>query len=291
MAAFPPQLYLIGAQKAGTTSLAYLLDQHPDIAVSNPKEPGFFNQRYGDGMEWYRRCFPRELPALLVDASTGYTMATVNGAGRQRETDGAGDAAADAVPRRIKEGAPEAKFIYVLRDPVDRTVSAYQHDRRVGRLGKATLREAVAAMPFYADVSRYHQQIAPFLRHFPRERFLFVDFASLSADPAGVARDCIAFAGLDPEKAPLALGGPKNAAFQFNGLGRRFFNLFPDERAASRFVGAVKRLTPGAVHRVAKAALTRQAEPVSPADREWLAGLFAADNPAMEALAGFRFYR
>jgi hypothetical protein len=42
--AFPPEAFIIGAQKAGTTSLADLLDQHPGIVVSNPKEPDFFNE-------------------------------------------------------------------------------------------------------------------------------------------------------------------------------------------------------------------------------------------------------
>lgn len=275
---FSPRLFLIGAQKAGTTSLAYLLDQHPDIAVSNPKEPGFFSAHYDRGLDWYRNCYPERLPRVLLDASTGYTMAPVHGQ------------ADDLVPRRIKQHAPDARFIYVLRDPVDRTISAYWHDRRAGRpLG--SLQQAVATEPFYADVSRYHQQIALYLAHFPLDRFLFIDFAELTANPVEVARRCIAFAGLDPDATALDLGEPKNSAFQFNGLGRLFFNLFPDERWASRFVGAVKGMTPGVVHRAAKSMMTKEPDRIADADRAWLAGLFAGENRAMESIAGFRFYR
>ena len=276
---FPPRLYLIGAQKAGTTSLAYLLGQHPDIVLSDPKEPGFFAANYDKGLAWYRRCFAAERAPVMLDASTGYTMASVG--------QGAGD---DTVPKRIWACAPDARFIYVLRDPVERTISAYRHDRRAGRL-HGGLRDAVASHPFYADVSRYRRQIEPFLAHFPLDRFLFVDFRELSDDPVGVARRCIAFAGLDPDAAALDLGAPKNAAFQFNGIGRMFFTLFPDERAASRFVGFVKGMTPPAVHRLAKGAMTRAPDRIDEAERRWLAGLFEAENRAMESLAGFRFYR
>lgn len=275
---FSPRLFLIGAQKAGTTSLAYLLDQHPDIAVSNPKEPGFFAAHYERGLDWYRSCYPEHLPRVLLDASTGYTMAPVHGQ------------ADDLVPRRIKQHAPDARFIYVLRDPVDRTISAYWHDRRAGR-ALGSLQQAVSTEPFYADVSRYHQQIALYLAHFSRDRFLFIDFAELTADPLGVARRCIAFAGLNPDAAALDLGEPKNAAFQFNGLGRLFFNLFPDERLASRFVGAVKGMTPAVLHRAAKSMMTKEPDRIAEADRAWLTGMFAGENQAMESIAGFRFYR
>lgn len=284
--AFPPQLFLIGAQKAGTTTLAYLLDQHPDIAVSNPKEPDFFSQHYDKGLDWYRRCFPAVLPRLLVDASTGYTMASVGAAEGQGGTNDV-----SVVPRRIKAHSPDARFVYVLRDPVDRTISAYQHDRRAGRLANSTLREAVAASPFYTDVSRYHRQFALYAAVFPRERFLFIEFGELTRDPVQVARRCIEFAGQDSGKVTLRLAEPKNAAFQFNGLGRQFFNLFPDERAASRFVGTAKGMLPPVMHRMLKSAMTKQPDAVPEADRRWLAQQFSGDNQAMETLTGLRFYR
>ena len=297
-AGFPPHLFLIGAQKAGTTSLAYLLDQHPDIAVSNPKEPGFFGAEYARGLDWYRQCFPEKLPQVLLDASTGYTMASIDGAPIRKPSVGGGQAGNsavpaepdDTVPRRIKEHSPNARFVYILRDPVERTISAYWHDRRAGR-SLGPLREAVSAQPFYADVSRYHRQIELYFAHFPRDRFLFINFAELSADPLGVARRCIAFAGLDPGKATLNLGEPKNAAFQFNPAGRFFFSLFPDERWASRFVGAVKGLTPPAIHRLAKSAMTRAPDTIAEADKIWLSDLFWAENRLMESVANFRFYR
>ena len=276
--AFPPKLLLIGAQKAGTTTLAFLLDQHPDIALSDPKEPGFYVSAYDKGMDWYRSCYPARLPAVLLDASTGYTMAPID------------DGADDTVPRRIKQAVPDAKFIYVLRDPVDRTISAYWHDRRSGRLTEG-LRETVDRQPFYVNVSFYHKQLAAYLEHFPRDRFLFIDFDELSRDPVGVAKRCIAFAGLDPDRGTLHFDAPRNQSFQFNRLGRIFFNLFPSERAASKFVGMAKSLTPGFVHRLAKAVMTKSTADTDDSDRTWLAERFRDENQRMEQLCGFRFYR
>jgi hypothetical protein len=276
--AFPPRLYLIGAQKAGTTTLAFLLDQHPDIALSDPKEPGYFVDPDAKGLEWYRGCFPAKLPAMLLDASTGYTMMAAQ------------SGADDSVPLRIKAAAPDARFIYVLRDPVDRTISAYWHDKRAGHdLGD--LRDAVDSVPFYVDVSFYHTQITQYLKHFPRDRFLFVGFDELSRDPVGVANRCIAFAGLDPAKGRLKFEEPKNQSFQFNGIGRIFFNLFPDERAASKFVGLVKSLTPSFVHRLAKSLMTKPTTETESTDRGWLAQRFADENRRMEELTGIRFFR
>ena len=276
--AFPPRLYLIGAQKAGTTTLAFMMDQHPDIALSVPKEPGYFVDPDSKGIEWYRGCFPKVLPSMLLDASTGYTMTTT-----QNDPD-------DGIPIRIKAVAPDARFIYVLRDPVDRTISAYWHDKRAGHpLGE--LRQAVDDTPFYVDVSFYHTQIAQYLAHFPRDRFLFIGFDELGRDPVGVAERCIAFAGLDPSKGDLKFEEPKNQSFQFNGIGRIFFNLFPNERVASRFVGLIKALTPGIVHRLAKSAMTKPTTETENTDRGWLAARFEEENRHMEQLTGIRFYR
>ena len=276
--AFPPKLFLIGAQKAGTTTLAHLLDQHPDIALSDPKEPGYYVNPDEKGEAWYRSCFPSTLPAVLLDASTGYTMATVQ-QGPQ-----------DTVPLRIKAASPEARFIYVLRDPVDRTISAYWHDKRAGH-PLDDLRSTVDSQPFYVDVSLYHSQIAQYLKHFPRERFLFIDFDELSRDPIAVAKRCIAFAGLDQDRGELRFDAPKNQSFQFNGIGRVFFNLFPNERAASKFVGTVKSLTPGFIHRMAKSAMTKETGDAESTDRAWLGQRFDEENRHMEELVGFRFYR
>ena len=63
------------------------------------------------------------------------------------------------------------------------------------------------------------------------------------------------------------------------------------ERLASRFVGAVKGMTPAVLHRAAKSMMTKEPDRIAEADRAWLTGMFAGENQAMESIAGFRFYR
>src|SRR5579871_4715010 len=106
---FPPQAFLIGAQRAGTTSLSGLLDQHPDIVLSTPKEPDFFSVNWEEGLGWYRSRFHRDA-TILLDASVSYTMT-----GR----DDASGTLPDTVPSRILETSPHAKFIYLVRDPAE----------------------------------------------------------------------------------------------------------------------------------------------------------------------------
>src|SRR6266576_1441922 len=93
---FPPEALIIGAQKSGTTTLAYLLNQHPMIELADRKETDFFTDNWERGIDWYRSCFLQQ-KAILMDASVGYTMADV---GPNAPPD------ADIVPKRISEISP-----------------------------------------------------------------------------------------------------------------------------------------------------------------------------------------
>ncbi len=108
--AFEVNLFLLGAAKCGTTSLHYLLDQHPDICMANPKEPLFFEAEYEKGLEYYQRTY-----------FTGCNAEPVIGESRTRNL------FLPYVPGRIHETFPEAKFIVVLRNPVERAYSHWHH--------------------------------------------------------------------------------------------------------------------------------------------------------------------
>jgi hypothetical protein len=55
-----PNFLIIGAQKAGTSSLFYYLSQHPDIDLPSEKELHFFDIQYENGIEWYSTLFPKK---------------------------------------------------------------------------------------------------------------------------------------------------------------------------------------------------------------------------------------
>ena len=110
----PPSFFLIGAMKAGTTSLFNNLVFHPQIAEPVSKEIRFFDFHYERGRRWYIAHFPLKRSAL------------------QRGETVSGEASPSYLfdphaPKRVKRFSPDAKIIVMLRNPVDRAYSHYQH--------------------------------------------------------------------------------------------------------------------------------------------------------------------
>ena len=100
-----PNLIVIGAPKGGTTSLHHYLGAHPDVFMSRRKELGLFDREdWRDRVEWYERQFPDRPRGYAGESSPAYSMhPTVAG-----------------VPERIHELLPDARLIYLVRDPVER---------------------------------------------------------------------------------------------------------------------------------------------------------------------------
>lgn len=113
-----PHFVIIGTQKGGTTSLYNLLIRHPLVRSSVLKELHFFDKHFSEGVEWYRRCFPRpehkEGRETVTGEATPYYMFDA------------------AVPGRMAEILPEARLVALLRNPVDRAYSHYHHQMRTG---------------------------------------------------------------------------------------------------------------------------------------------------------------
>jgi hypothetical protein len=120
-----PNFIVIGAQKSGTSSMFAYLRQHPQIIRPIFKELYYFDRNYQRGLDWYGCNFPASStiarrndrhgrPHLTFEATATYIF--------------------DAqVPTRIAKDIETRKFIVLLRDPVDRAISAYWHARRMGR--------------------------------------------------------------------------------------------------------------------------------------------------------------
>jgi len=272
--AFPPQLFIIGAQRSGTTSLSALLDQHPAIVLSAPKEPDFFSVNWDKGLDWYRARFAR-LDATLIDASVSYTMA--------KHQPGSDDLP-DTVPRLIKQTVPDARFIYLVRDPGDRCHSAYWHDVRAGRESRS-IREAVEQHAYYTMASYYHRQISAFLRHFPLDRFLIVRFEHFTRDPLAIARSCCRFAGLADDDFEFRWLEPKNQSFLYSNFGQLLRGVLGEDRLklASRLAS---NALPSMLHPYAKRLVSRTVPDLTTKDRAWLAQHFAADAQAFAQLTG-----
>jgi hypothetical protein len=176
-----PNLIVIGAQKCGTTSLHYYLSLHPDIAMSRPKELHFFSRRWRKGLRWYERHF-RDPSPVRGESSPSYTFHPV-----WRN-----------VPERMAAVVPQAKLIYVVGDPIVRTVAAYTHHYGAGRPPRS-LREALADLDdnFFVWPSLYHLQLSRHLACFPRERILVLAKEDLAQRRDHVLREVFRLLGVD----------------------------------------------------------------------------------------------
>jgi hypothetical protein len=232
---FPPEVYLIGAQKAGTTTLAYLLNQHPRITVSRPKEPHFFSHNRDKVLDWYREMFSGPPDSVLLDASTTYSMAPL----KSKEGDSWPGSRYEGVPERVFSINPHARFIYSLRDPVERTYSGYWHYVRTGseyREFGATLRNGSTR---YLDVSDYYGQLLLWLEYFPLDSFLFILFEDMKESPERTAKECFEFIlGKGTDAPAVRLDGVHNRSHVNPRVARRI------NRASRRIAKSLTPLKP-----------------------------------------------
>ncbi|HKL88221.1 MAG TPA: sulfotransferase domain-containing protein [Salinibacter sp.] len=120
-----PDFLIIGAQKAGTTWLRAMLRRHPDVYMPD-RELHFFNKdrTYQRGLDWYSRQFRGAKNGHLIGEKTpNYLWTNVPASGSD----------ASDTHRRIAESLPDVKLLAILRNPVDRAVSAYNHHLCRGR--------------------------------------------------------------------------------------------------------------------------------------------------------------
>ena len=185
-----PTFFVIGAAKSGTTSLHYYLDQHPDVHMSKEKEPNYFSFAHlPDGPKHvirdraaYESLFDSSAP-VRGEASVTYSFWPHP----------------PGVAERIHAAVPDAKFIYVVRDPVERTLSHYRHRVVLGE-ERRSLAEVVEnpdePTERYIAASSYATQLSQYLALFPLERFLVIDQADLRSDRDAVLRECFDFLGV-----------------------------------------------------------------------------------------------
>jgi lipopolysaccharide transport system ATP-binding protein len=227
-----PTFIIIGAQRAGTTSLYDYLSRHPDVAVAvTPpgdvwwsKEVHFFDYRFWRGLDWYRSCFPLALSR---------SIARRRGRGLV-----AGEATPTyllhpAVPERVAATLPDVRLIALLRDPIERAYSHYQlmvrtrreklsfedaldaeEERIAGEVERmlADPRYKSAAFRDHTYVTRglYADQLERWFKHFPREQLLVLGAEEFLAQPAETYEEVLSFIGLRPWR--LQEYAPRNRA-------------------------------------------------------------------------------
>jgi hypothetical protein len=187
-----PNFLLIGAMKAGTTSLYHYLKAHPQIFMPEYKAPEFFveESNWGRGIDWYRKQFALAgKDALAIGEASNVYAKYPRYAG---------------VPQRIAAYIPEARLIYVLRDPINRIRSHYQ-TRVAEGTERAPFEVAVFKNSIYTDYSRYALQIDEYLKFFPREQLLIITAEDLRDARQTTVRQVYEFLGVDADFVPSEL--------------------------------------------------------------------------------------
>lgn len=188
-----PNFLIVGAQKAGTTSLYYYLKDHPEICMSRKKEVHFFSldKNFSRGYHWYERHFKHCTNAAAIgEASPLYMYKPY-------------------VPQRIYDYNPNMKLIFVLRNPVDRAWSQYWLMRRMERenipfeqalqLEEERIQRNCTYMRrfSYKDRGKYSEQISRFLKYFPKEQMFFIVSEIFRSEPDTVLHELYCFLGVD----------------------------------------------------------------------------------------------
>jgi Sulfotransferase domain len=240
-----PDFLILGAQKAGTTALYAYLREHPEVTGPAWKEVSFFDRHYVRGLRWYRGNFPLRgrRAAAVGEASPSYLFHPL-------------------APERVRAALPDVRLVALLRNPVERAHSQYQHEVALGRESlpfddalaaeQARLAGEVERLTSdpgyfshawwdhtYAARGLYAEQLERWLTLFPREQLLVLFTDELAADPAGSYKRVLDF---------LGVGGHELDSYP------RIFE--------------------------------REYAPMEPATRERLAASFAAPNRRLEQLLG-----
>jgi hypothetical protein len=195
-----PNFLIVGAPKAGTTSLYYYLKGHPEVFMCSPKEPNFFScveikkqklyyEEVGiETIENYRRLFKGVRHEKAIgEASVSYLFYP-------------------DTPLKIKQLIPDAKIIILLRNPIQRAFSHYLMDRRLGYVSLAfddiiyKRKEHPLLHLYYQqyiELGLYYEQVKRYMDMFGQSQVKIYLTANLKSDLEGVIRNLCDFLGID----------------------------------------------------------------------------------------------
>lgn len=206
-----PNFLIIGFPKCGTTSLYEYLIQHPSIYSASGKEIDYFDRLYDRGLSWYRMSFP-------TNFTKNYSKTILKKSFQTGE----------ATPRymvhphalnRIKMDLPNAKFIVLLRNPIERAFSHFtmnqkndyeyrtfedalnhEEERVKGRYEKMQKNENYYSWDYdlyaYLEHGKYVDKLKRWMKIFPKEQFFIIQSEMFSKDPSKIYNQTLEFLGL-----------------------------------------------------------------------------------------------
>lgn len=207
-----PDFVILGAMKAGSTSLFRWLEQHPGVTLPADKEPAFYSrdERWRRGLKGYAALFA-DIPSsqLSGEASVHYSDPAV----------------AERAARRLHTMAPMTKLLFLVRDPAERLRSHYRHEVQRGRERRRMLEALKDAGNPYIRCSLYPEALRPWVTCFGRERLLLVDFERLVSDSEESWHNVLGFLDLPVLARPNGAHNVTADKRAYSGLMRRAYDL------------------------------------------------------------------
>ncbi len=275
-----PNLVVIGGLKCGTTSLHHYLGLHPEIGMSRPKELNYFVEElnWGLGEDWYASHFS------AADRVRGETSPHYTNEPRF----------AGVAERMRRVLGPDAKVVYVVRDPVDRLLSHYLHNVG-GGYERRSMAEALGdPESAYVRRSLYAIQADPYLDHFGAGAIAFVTREELRDEREETMRRLFEFVGVDPSFRSPQFEREWETGSAKGGGGFRLMDRavrLPGLRALDRNFDRLPESLRWMVERIVHDPGSGEApKPELPAElRERLVETFRPDVERLEELTGRRF--
>jgi hypothetical protein len=302
-----PNFFLVGAMNAGTTAVYGNLSAQPGVYCSPIKEPNFFSDDIE--IDNFTLSNARAVSQFDADAYVQGSMnqpvheayvrnpATYYALFRKAEGKRAiGECStsylySSTAARNIRLASPHARIIMILRNPVDRAISQYHMECRIGatRHPFGFLLERDLAAPravwgqsgLYIELGRYVGQVERYLAQFPREQIKIIVYDDLRANFHGVMAGTLSFLGVDPELRPSKILRTNHARVP---RAPRFNHLLAQIGGKN----LINRTLPLPVIELGKRIYYRKAGSagVTEADRERLRALFIDEVAALSKLLG-----
>jgi hypothetical protein len=293
-----PNFFVVGAPKAGTTSLYHYLDQHPAIYMSPVKEPAFFapdlvelkqqlgiaasddaelrayldgpmtQRRSGVVTEWeqYLKLFKNVTHETAVGEVSGNYLGSTR------------------APASIRERLPHARIVMILRDPVERLFS--QHAEAVANgqaredfvtwVEEQRAREAACQPPMGAVWNGFYaRHLARYRACFPAQQLQIFRYEDYVAAPLNVLRTLFSFLDVDPEF-PVDMSRRHNVTLQ-----PRFPRL---RRASASLRPLLRRVLPARAVQALSSATRRRPRAITPAERAHVLRIYEADIRELRTL-------
>jgi len=223
-----PDFLIIGAMKAGTTSLYRDLSGHPDLFLPEEKEPDILVMHADDAgamqRDYHSLFTGARVGQLKGEASTSYT--------KRPDYNGVAE-------RALRICGPKLKLIYLTRDPVKRIVSQYRHEYGLEEVTEE-INTAVLQYPRYIAYSQHDWQLEPWLNAFGAQNLKVIEFERYVADRLSTVQAVCKFLEVDADRlAPLQLDRAFNAnegKLVPTGAWKRLVNSRFYQRVAKRLV-------------------------------------------------------